>query len=91
MKKGINPLNIFEARRVNFCPSHFETITIEKTYNIDNAISEWISENCSGRFFIGSTVELNEESKIINKLKVGFENSKEISYFMLACPLLKYK
>tara|TARA_B110000503_G_scaffold120062_1_gene182401 strand:+ start:164 stop:439 length:276 start_codon:yes stop_codon:yes gene_type:complete len=91
VKKRINPLNVFEARRVSFCPPHFEIITIEKTYNIDTAMSEWINENCKGRFFIGPTVELNSDNKIVTKLKIGFENSKEMSYFMLACPLLKYK
>jgi len=91
LKKKINPLNVFEARRVSFCPPHFEIITIEKTYNIEDAISEWISKNCTGRFFIGPTIELDSNNKIVTKLKIGFENIKEISYFMLACPLLKYK
>jgi hypothetical protein len=92
-EKTINPLNVLKIRKVEFCPPYFETITIELTYNLSKALNEWIFDNLSGRYYIGDSIGLQDndfDKKIHRKIKVGFENSKEMSYFMLACPLLKY-
>lgn len=89
MFKKINPLNIHKARRLDFCPPGFETVNIEPGYNLVKAIDEWIFDNTTGRYFIGNTVNC-DTGPIKSKLKVGFEKSSEMSYFMLACPHLKY-
>mgnify|MGYP000865462062 CR=1 FL=1 len=90
-KKKINPLNVLDIRKVEFCPPYFETAVIDPSYNIHVAIDDWIYSNCSGRYYIGTTVEENESHNgIKRKLKIGFEESKELTYFMLACPYLKY-
>jgi hypothetical protein len=88
--KEPNPLDIFNLRRTEFCPSHFSTVNIQKRYNLEQSISEWIEYNLKGRFFIGPNVELDNENKIQSVYTVGFENPKELSFFMLACPHLKY-
>ncbi len=89
-RNKINPLNVLEARRVDFCPPYFETIVINPTYNLSKALEEWIYENCSSRYYVGNTVELGESTSFKQKIKIGFENPSELSYFMIACPLLKY-
>lgn len=89
-KNDINPLNVLEVRRVDFCPPYFETINISPAYNLAKALDEWIYENMSSRYYIGDTVEATEGSPLRQKLKIGFENPSELSFFMLACPLLKY-
>jgi len=89
LKKKVNPLNVHRARRVEFCPPYFETVAIETGYNIAKAIDEWIFYNTSGRYFVGKIVEC-DEGPIRQKIKIGFEKSSEMSYFMLACPHLKY-
>ncbi len=89
MKLKTNPLDVLGIRRVNFCPSTFETIDLEKTYNIEAVLSDWIEDNLSGRYFLGENVSLKNES-ISSVTTVGFELSKEMSFFMLACPHLKY-
>lgn len=46
-----------------------------------------------GRFYVGNSLTLkkdNEAKTVHTVLKVGFEEPKELSYFTLACPLLKY-
>lgn len=88
--KDPNPLDVLDLRRVPFCPPHFSTVNVTKRYNIEQALSEWIEFNLSGRYFIGNNVELNNEDKINTVYTVGFENSKEMSFFMIACPHLKY-
>jgi hypothetical protein len=64
-------------------------VAIETGYNIAKAIDEWIFYNTSGRYFVGKIVEC-DEGPIRQKIKIGFEKSSEMSYFMLACPHLKY-
>lgn len=90
IKKGkINPLELFEVRRVEFCPPYFETQLIETRYNLKQAIESWIEDNLTGRYYIGNSLALGPTS-FKSVTKVGFEKSSELSYFMLACPHLKY-
>ena len=87
----VNPLNVFKARRTEFPPSHFEYTDIPLQYNLQEALIKWIDKNCKSRYYIGKNVFLDNDNKIQTGLKVGFEESKEMSFFMLACPHLKYK
>jgi hypothetical protein len=89
-KERINPLNVFGARRVDFCPPYFQSITVELTYNLLKALDDWIYENLSGRYYIGKSVELENDGPVKQKIKISFENPTEVSYFVLACPYLKY-
>jgi hypothetical protein len=86
-----NPLNIFEVRQVKSPPPHFEFVNIPMTYNLEQSLVKWIYKKLKNRFYIGKNVILDNESKITQVITVGFEDSKELSYFMLACPHLKYK
>lgn len=88
--KKANSLNVFKVRRTEFCPPYFEVMTIDEKYNIIKALDEWIYNNLNGRYYIGKNLILSNEIRILNKIKIGFENPSELSYFMLACPLLKY-
>ena len=88
--KKLNPLNVLNIRKVEFCPPYFETVTLNTRYNFLDALKEWIQHHCTGRYYVGQTVSLNETDSIAIVVKVGFEEKKELSYFMLACPHLKY-
>jgi hypothetical protein len=89
VKVKINPLDVLGIRKVNFCPPNFETVDLDKTYNIEAVLSDWIEDNLSGRYFIGDNVCIKDDS-IKGVTTVGFEHTKEMSFFMLACPHLKY-
>jgi hypothetical protein len=90
--KEPNPLNFFNLRRLSALPPYFETITIPYTYNIEDSLNKWVQRNLKGRYYLQKTADVSSSSnKIETMLKVGFEDTKEMSYFMLACPLLKYK
>jgi len=90
MTKPLNPLNVLEMRRVEYCPPYFHTITLNATYNMISSINTWIYNNTKGRYYINKTVTLNSSNTFFEKLKVGFENPNELTYFTLACPHLKY-
>jgi hypothetical protein len=87
----INPLNVVDIRRVEYCPPYFETVEISPNYNLLRALNDWIFENMSGRYYIANTAAYVENNPIKQKIKIGFENPSELSYFMLACPHLKYR
>ena len=86
----INPYNVFQVRKVSFPPEHFEYSNILYNYNIKEAIEKWIENNLKSRYYIGPTVDLDNNNSISRSVRIGFEDSKELSYFLLACPHLKY-
>ena len=88
--KEPNPLNFFELRKLKVPPGHFEYITLPMKYNLEDALIRWIEEHLKGRYYVGKTLSTDSSKQITTYLKVGFEDPKEISYFTLACPHLKY-
>ena len=88
--KKTNPLNLFNIRKLKVPPAHFEYISIPMTYNLEDALVKWIEDHLSGRFYVGRTLGLDKDSTVSTLIKVGFEDAKELSYFTLACPHLKY-
>jgi len=87
----ISAQDFFEIRRLSYESSHLTTIDLPHTYNIENAISKWIDSNLKKRYFLKRVIGLTKQNKIETVLRAGFEDPKELSYFVLACPLLKYK
>ena len=91
--KKPNRLEVFECRETLVAPMHFEYIKLPMAYNLQDSISKWIKTHLKGRYYIGRSLSLGEKgiSNVTTTLRVGFEEPKELSYFTLACPLLKYK
>ena len=90
--KEPNALNLFNIRRSKVFVPHYEYITIPYTYNIEESLNKWVLRHLKGRYFLGKSVGVSSNNgRTDNFIKVGFEDPKEASYFMLACPLLKYK
>jgi len=72
-------------------PPHFESINLpSQRYNLERSVSKWIYDNLKGRYYVGQSTTLNDQNQWEKVLTVSFENPKELSYFTLACPLLKY-
>jgi len=88
--KEPNYLNLLEKRQVAFLPEHFEQVHLPFKYNIVKSVEKWIRFNLKGRFYIDQTVHCKDNT-IESALHLGFEDTKEMSYFMLVCPHLKYK
>jgi hypothetical protein len=88
--KEPNAYNLFEIRRLKVPSPHCEYINLPLKYNLEQSLVNWISTNLKGRFYVGKSVALREQGTE-TVCKVGFEDAKELSYFTLACPLLKYK
>jgi hypothetical protein len=90
--KEPNPLNFYEARQVSVLPPHFQSINLHITlYNLEDTFIKWIKNNLKGRFYCARAITLSSENQFQQTIKIGFEEPKELSYFTLACPHLKYK
>lgn len=88
-EENINPLNVLGCREVSDPPPHFHYVLIDIKYNLIQSIKDWIQENLHHRYYIGETLVL-ENNQYTNRLKIGFEEPKESSFFLLACSHLKY-
>jgi hypothetical protein len=91
IKSKPNPLNFYGLRQLEVLPPHFEVVNSAFMYNIQESVVRWIEDNLKGRFYVGKGVDLREDNNLDYCLKIGFEDPKEASYFMLACPHLKYR
>lgn len=86
--KQPNPLNYFGVRSTQYLPRHFEVVSVPISYNMESSIEKWIFENLKNRYHVSRETHRGFRQ---SNIKVGFEDPKEASYFMLACPHLKYK
>ena len=91
LKTRFTAHDYFDIRRLSYEPPHLATIDLPHTYNMETAISKWIDSNLKKRYFLKKAIGLTKSNKIETVLRAGFEDPKELSYFVLACPLLKYK
>ena len=91
MKFKPNPLNFFKIRKLEYLGPHMEYLDIAPNYNLEKALENWITSNCKSRFYIGRGITTEQGTTAETKIRIGFEDPKELSYFALACPLLKYK
>jgi hypothetical protein len=80
-----NPLNLLDLRRVDFPARHFHYTNLE--YGIpDKAqlINEWIFNNLNGRYYLGKKLILDNTNSIRYVTALGFEEEKELSFFLLS-------
>jgi hypothetical protein len=85
----INPLNVLNAREVDHPPPYFQFLTLDLKYNIVNTIKDWINQNLKHRYYINETLVIVDGQYQV-RIKIGFEDPKEASFFLLACSHLKY-
>ena len=91
-KRGvINPKNFFDVRQLEFEAPHLSYMDIPVGYNLEQALAKWIDYNLKNRYYIGKSVAVDSNNRLDTHIRVGFEDPKELSYFALACPHLKYK
>jgi hypothetical protein len=88
--KEPNPLNFFNLRKLKVPSPHFEYITLPMRYNLEDALIRWIDDHLKGRYYVGKTLSIDSKKAMTSCIRVGFEDAKELSYFTLACPHLKY-
>ena len=81
---------MFKIRQVKTAVPYFEYVNLPMKYNLEDSLSKWINSHLRNRYYIGLKVSLDDDNKLSQVITIGFEETKEMSYFMLACPHLKY-
>jgi hypothetical protein len=84
----INPLNILDLREVDIPISLFSFITVDTHPKKIFEIRSWIYENLKHRFYIKEVMTVDSTNQIVTKIRIGFEDAKEISFFLLSCSVL---
>ena len=85
----LNPLDVLKIRELDSVPPHFSKIRISNSDQYDYQILTWIRNKLKGRFYLSSFPEINENNHLSVATYAGFEEQKELTYFMLACPYLR--
>jgi len=80
-----NPLNLLDLRRVRFPARHFHYTKLN-VYRPNQSIKidDWIFRNLNGRYYVGQTILLDNNNSLTYGTKVGFEEEKELSFFLLS-------
>lgn len=85
----INPLDVLKCRRANNLCAHFTKATLPDSAIYDENIIDWVQIKLKGRFFVLRNPTVDSDGKFKSSLTIGFEDPKELTYFMLACPHLR--
>jgi len=89
MSFDINPLNVLGKRSVRSMPVHFVKTRLNPADLIGNDIVNWVESKLKGRYSIANVPGIDQSGKMFNSTFLGFEDQKELTYFILACPYLR--
>ena len=84
----LNPLDVLRSRELKTMPPHFAKLQVSSNDRYDRRLYEWVKTNTGGRYCI-NTYPSAKENTFKSATFVGFEEEKELTYFMLACPYLR--
>jgi len=82
----LNPLNVIKKRKLKILPKHFSKIKINEFDLHQGKLENWITSKLSGRYSIVRIPTVDENNSLVINAFVGFEQHKELTYFVLACP-----
>ena len=85
----LNPIAILKQRKVKTLPPHFAKAKIGDSELFDNSVSDWVDARLKGRYCIVRSPAIDKDGKLKSATFVAFEDQKELTYFMLACPHLR--
>jgi len=84
-----NYLDLLKERQMNWIPVHFgKTRILENEVWNQEKLLLWIQAKLKGRFSLVKSPMISND-KLKSHLTVAFEDHKELTYFMLACPYLR--
>jgi len=85
----LNPLDVLESRKLNRIPPHFSKTKIDDREFFNHELEDWIKVRLRGRYSLKSIPAIDKDGKLNTSTFVAFEDEKELTYFMLACPNLR--
>lgn len=85
----LNPLEVLDERKVNVLPPHFAKHRLANSRREVQSIEDWVKDKLNGRYCVANYPNLDNSDKLHTSTFIGFEDQKELTYFMLACPHLR--
>jgi hypothetical protein len=85
----LNPIDVLKQRKVKTLPPHFSKVTVSDTELFEGDIQSWIENKLKGRYCVLRSPSIDKDGKLKSATFVAFEEQKELTYFMLACPHLR--
>lgn len=85
----LNPIDVLKQREMATLPPHFAKTKIADHDFYDTQIRNWVSVKLKGRFCIAKMPAIDSSGNLKSTTFVAFEDQKELTYFMLACPYLR--
>lgn len=84
----LNPLDVLKQRRVKYAASHFSELSVSDS-EIFEGVEDWVKNKLKGRYYIVKKPAIDKNNVLKSSYYIGFEDQKELTYFMLACPQLR--
>lgn len=85
----LNPLEVLKVRKMTTIPPHFSTTKISDNEYF-NGVEDWVRIKLKGRYAVFKSPFYDQDSNTLkSSVHIGFEDPKELTYFMLACPHLR--
>lgn len=84
----LNPIDVLKQRKLKTLPPHFSKIKITE-YEIFEGAEDWVKTRLKGRYCVVKYPAIDQSGNLKSTTYLGFEDQKELTYFMLACPHLR--
>ena len=84
----LNPIDILKQRKLKIIPPHFSKVRISEG-EIFEGVEEWVKIKLKGRYYLTKQPSIDKCGSLRSSYFIGFEDQKELTYFMLACPHLR--
>jgi hypothetical protein len=85
----LNPLDVLGLRKMDRIPPHFFKTELREGEIFNHELEDWIKLRLKGRYSLRQIPSVDKDGKLKTPTYVGFEEEKELTYFMLACPNLR--
>jgi len=84
----LNPIDVLKQRKVTTISTQFKRVKISEI-DLFEGLEEWVRLKLKGRYYIAKQPSIDSSGNLKSNTYIGFEESKELTYFMLACPHLR--
>jgi hypothetical protein len=85
----LNPLEVLNKRSLNYIPPHFSKVKVSDSELGIGNLESWVRNKLNGRYAVAKIPSIDKDGHLKTATFVAFEDQKELTYFMLACPHLR--
>ena len=84
----LNPIDVLKQRKLKTLPPHFSKVKISES-ELFEGVEEWVQTKLKGRYCLVRYPAIDQDGNLKSNTFLGLEDQKELTYFMLACSILR--